>query len=75
MSGTLQNRHGVYGRVRTIEYEDGRRLYVKRTNLKTYVVSTNRFMTLESMVSVAGEYHFRTLRDLKQALESETARQ
>ena len=46
---------------------DGSYYYVLKTNLKTWVVSTQAPMSLDSMVEVAGEYHFCTLRDLKAA--------
>jgi hypothetical protein len=53
----------VYGKIRIIELA-GVRHYVKRTNLKTWVVSDNQILTLDSMVKLNGEYHFDTLNDL-----------
>ena len=62
----------VFGRVRVIEGWRGfRRLYVKRTNLRTYVVSFNPTLSMDSMVDVAGEYHFSTLEQLHKALNAQ----
>ena len=57
---------GVYGRVRI--FDSTPRLYVKKTNIRTWVVSTSERLTLDSMVSVGGEYHFSTLGDLHWAV-------
>ena len=60
---------GCYGKVRVIEnYAGIRRLFVKRTNLKTYVLSTSERLSLDSMFPVNGEYHFATLKELHGAL-------
>jgi len=63
--------NGVYEKIRIIEnWKDHKRLYVKRTRLKTYVVSTSEKLTLDSMVEINGEYHFDTLPQLHNALNS-----
>lgn len=59
----------VYGKMRVIENWNGiRRLYVKRTNVKTYAVSTSERLSFDSMIEVNGDYHFNTLADLHNAL-------
>ena len=59
----------VYGRVRVVENWNGhKRLWVKQTNVKSYVLSTSERVTLDSMIEVAGEYHFATLKSLHEAL-------
>lgn len=59
----------VYGKIRVIENWKGiRRLYVKRTHVKTYVISTAECLSLDSMIEVNGDYHFNTLTDLHNAL-------
>ena len=69
-----RNAYGVYGRVRIIEGLNGvERMYVKRTNVQTYVLSTSERLTLDSMVAGGGEYHFSTLRHLASALERATS--
>ena len=61
---------GVYGKVRVInDYLGIKRLYVKRTNIKTYVVSTSETLSLDSMIEINGEFHFFTLKELHNALE------
>jgi len=63
---------GTYGKVRIIEDWGGySRLYVKRTSLATYVVSMCESMTLDSMISIAGGYHFGTLAELHSALNAD----
>lgn len=67
----IQNKQGVYGKVKVVEgYKDYPRLYVKRTNIKTYIVSQTQVTNLDSMVKVNGEYHFSTLKELTQALNA-----
>ena len=62
-------KRGVWGKVRVIEgYGNCRRLYVKRSNLKTYVVSTAERMTFYTLLEIDGEIHFRTLSELHTAL-------
>jgi len=58
---------GVYGRIRIVEI-NGVRHYVKHPQGKSWVVSDAQRLTLDSMVSINGEYHFRTLHDLHLAL-------
>ena len=60
---------GVYGKVRVVDgWRVHSRLYVKRTSVKTYVVSTSESLSFDSMVSIGGEYHFDTLKQLHSAL-------
>lgn len=47
---------------------DGVRHYVKKTNLRTYVVATSYPFGLDEMVEIGGEYHFATLRELREAV-------
>lgn len=62
-------KRGVYGRVRVIEgFRNMARLYVKRTNLRTYVVSVSPHLALDSIVQFDGEAHFSTLRELHAVL-------
>jgi len=62
----------IYGPRRVIEnYKDHARLYVMRTNLKTYVVSTASQLSLDTMVKIAGEYHFSTLKQLHTELNND----
>lgn len=62
--------NGVYGKLRIIEnWNNHKRLYVTRTNLRTYVVSTGS-LSLDSMVEINGEYHFDTLAQLHSALNA-----
>ena len=62
---------GVFGKMRVIENWQGlRRVYVKRTNVKTYVVSDAPRLTFDSMVAVNGEFHFGTLKELHAALNA-----
>ena len=62
-------KQGVYGRVRVVEgFKDYGRLYVKKTNLRTYVLSTSETLSFDSMVEVNGNYHFGTLKELHAAL-------
>ncbi len=64
-------KRSVYGNRRVIEgYPGHARLFVKRTNVKTYVVSTSEQLTLDSMVMINGGYHFDTLKELHVALNS-----
>ena len=63
--------HNGYGRIRVIEGWHGlRRLYVKRTNLHTYVVSDSERLSFDSMVEIDGLYHFGTLAELHRALST-----
>lgn len=55
----------VYGKVRIIENYNGyKRLYVIRTNIKTYILSENIRYNLDDMVEVNNNYHFSTLKEL-----------
>lgn len=60
----------VYGKQRIIEnYAGYERLYIrkiKRTG--TWIVSDNERVSLDSMMEIAGEYHFSTLAELHNAL-------
>ena len=61
----------VYGKVRVVDgWQGHRRLWVKRTNIKTYVLSSSERLSLESMVSVGGKYHFNTLKQLHEDLNN-----
>ena len=60
---------GIYGKVRIVEGLPGYgRLYVKRTNVKTYVLSESERLSLDSMVELGGEYHFTTLKAIRLAI-------
>ena len=60
----------AFGKQRVIEgYNGYKRLYcrrVKRTG--TWIVSDNERVSLDSMMEIAGEYHFSTLAELHEAL-------
>lgn len=59
----------LYGKKRVIEnYKGINRLYVSRTNIKTYVVHYHERLSLDSMVEINNEYHFSTLKDLHKSL-------
>jgi len=65
----VETKQGVYGEVKVIDNWNGiKRLYVKRTNVKTYIVSTDQRLTLDTMLEINGEYHFRTIAELNLAL-------
>lgn len=53
---------------------EGDRCYVHKTNIKTYIVTTCYSYSLDDMVELAGEYHFRTLKDLRAAIESHSSK-
>jgi len=60
---------GVYGTTRIIEGLSGyRRLYVKKTRARTYVISKDEALTLDSLVELKGEFHFNTLKEINAAL-------
>jgi hypothetical protein len=64
----------AFGKRRVIDGWNGiKRLWVKRTNLKTYAVSTSERLTFDSMVAIGPEYHFATLAELHHALDMVTA--
>jgi len=65
-------KQGVYGKIRIIENypAQGVRSYVHKTNLKTYVVSSDVRLTLDSMLEVDKNYHFSTLKELHTALNA-----
>ena len=55
----------TWGKRRIIEnYKGIKRLWVKRTNIKTYVVCTSESLTLKGMIEINGNYHFNTLLDI-----------
>lgn len=59
----------VYGKRWVVEGFPGyRRLYVHRTNVGSYVVSTSEQLSMDSMLEIDGNYHFGTLKQLKAAL-------
>lgn len=58
----------VYGKQRIIEHPVLGRLYVKRTNLRTYIVKDSQYGGLDSMVEFGGDYHFDTLKQLHAAM-------
>ncbi len=61
--------HSTWGRVRVINgYKDHKRLYVMRTNVKSYVVCTKRHISFESMILIDNKAHFGTLMELNIAL-------
>lgn len=68
---TLRLATTPYGRIRVIDnWCNFKRLYVSRkTNLGTYVVFTEMPGSMDNMTAIDGEYHFRTLADLRAALE------
>jgi len=45
--------------------------YVQRTSEKTWVITNSLRLTLDTMVSLGGEFHFPTLRSVKEALAKE----
>lgn len=60
---------GVYGKRRVLEgYKHYRRLFVLKTNVKTWILSLTESASLDTMVEVAGEYHFGTLAELHTAV-------
>ena len=66
-----QEEQGVNG-MRYIDNVKGlERVYIHKTNLKTYVLSDAPRLTLDGMILVSGEYHFRTIRELKQAIQED----
>ena len=59
----------VYGKERIVEgYCGYDRLYVKRTNVRTYVLSDNIRLSLDTMIAINGQYHFNTLQDIRVAI-------
>lgn len=64
-------KQSIYGKVRVIEGfkgNQGPRLFVKKTNINSYIVLDHELGGLDDMVSIEGQYHFRTLKELKEAL-------
>ena len=45
------------------------RLFVRKTNIGTYIVHKDKQLRLDNMVEIAGEYHFNTLKQLHEALQ------
>ena len=71
MKSKLVNSCG--GKVRVIEgFRKMKRVYVRRTSARTYVVTTSQALTLNTMLEIAGEYHFGTLKELHAAIAAET---
>lgn len=60
----------IYGQQRSIEgYRGYKRLYVRKIkSTGTWIVSDNERVSLDSMIEIAGEYHFSTLAELHAAL-------
>ena len=59
----------TWGKRRIInDYKGINRLWVKRTNIRTYVVCTSESLTLKGMLEINGDYHFSTLKELHAAL-------
>ena len=66
---------GTFCKVRIVDI-NGVKHYVKRLNTigvgRSYIVSTSQHFNLDNMVEIDGSYHFRTLSDLHDALNSTT---
>ena len=61
----------TYGPKKVIEgYKGFSRLYVHKTNLKTFVVSHSEHLSLDNMVLINNEYHFSTYKQLNTALNA-----
>lgn len=60
----------LYGKQRIVEnYAGYKRLYIRKIkSTSTYIVSDNERVSLDSMIEIAGEYHFSTLKELNTAL-------
>jgi len=60
----------VYGKQRIVEnYAGYKRLYIRKIkSTGTWIVLNNERVSLDSMMEIAGEYHFSTLAELHNAL-------